>query len=250
MTRHAILMFMYNTTPEQLELSKETFASAMNQDIGPLLMWVVNNGSTKETSDWLRTVRVDEPHSLQIQDIRDNISPIKIGNREAATIYALGYESILCIPNDVILPPNLYRKMAEWPRGMVTASMSADRNFPVSENVVAVNECTPMAVTVMRKWFYDAMVAKDGYLFDEGIFHYASDCDLALRMAACGIRGVQLSIPYFHHGSASWRLATPEVSKEIRDAADKDRRYFQNKWGFTVEAPEYGECTSNINFRG
>jgi hypothetical protein len=250
MKRYPIFMLMYNRTPEQLELSKEAFSSAMAQDIGPLHLWIVNNGSTSETKEWLDSIQVESPHKLTVQHIAENMSPVKVGNRETATIFSLGYETILGLPNDVIVPPNMYRKLEEWPRGLVTASMTGDRNFPVSENVIAVSEATPMAVAMMRKWFYQAMVSKDGYLLDEQLFFYTSDCDLALRMAASGIRGIQLSIPYFHYGSASHRLSTPEVSQEIRSRADHDRALFQAKWGFKVDAPEYGEACGNINFRG
>ena len=57
-----------------------------------------------------------------------------------------------------------------------------------------------MAVMLTRKWAYDALIAKDGFFLDEGFFMYASDCDMALRMASCGIRGVQLDVPYWHYG--------------------------------------------------
>lgn len=250
MTHHPIFFLMYNTTPAQLELTKEAFASLVAQDVGPLHLWVVDNGSNQETREWLNTLTVDSPHKLTIQHHPANISPLKIGNREAATLFSLGYEYMLSAPNDVVLPANFYRKVLEWPRGIVAASMTDDRNFPVSENVIAVNECTPMAVTLMRKWFYQAIVAKDGYLFDEEFELYGSDCDLALRMAACGIRGVQLSMAYYHFGSASHRLATPEISKEITSQADADRRYFELKWGFKVDDAEYGYACNNLNFRG
>jgi hypothetical protein len=69
-------------------------------------------------------------------------------------------------------------------------------------------------------------------------------------MAACGIRGVQLNLPYFHHGSASWRQASPYVAKAITDQADVDRATFERKWGFRVDDERYGECARDINFRG
>ena len=47
-------------------------------------------------------------------------------------------------------------------------------------------------------------------ILDTGFFHYASDCDMALRMASCGIRGVQLDVPYgtmdrLHTGGSAGR---------------------------------------------
>ena len=101
----------------------------------------------------------------------------------------------------------------------MTASQTEDRGFPRFDHARAVSENTPMAVMMTRRWVYDALVVKDGYFFDEGFFNYASDCDLALRLAACGIRGVQLDMQYYHYGSASHRLAPPESG-----AAQRTRR--------------------------
>jgi GT2 family glycosyltransferase len=105
-------------------------------------------------------------------------------------------------------------------------------------------------VVLLRKWVYDALIARDGYLFDPNIFLYVSDCDFALRLASCGIRGVQLDLQYFHYGSASHRMLPPEKARIITNQADIDRAYFEKKWGFKCDALEYGACAQDINFRG
>ena len=114
----------------------------------------------------------------------------------------------------------------------------------------AVSECTPMAVMLMRKWAHDAIVSQYGHFLDEGFVHYASDCDLALRMAGCGIHGVQLDIPFWHYGSATWRLAPEAEGRAMVQQADIDRDYFERKWGFRVDDPLYGQSAADINFRG
>jgi len=90
-----------------------------------------------------------------------------------------------------------------------------------------------------RKWAVDALVARDGYFLDEGMFMYASDVDLKLRMAMVGIRGAQTNISVYHYSSACWRLATPEVSNAINQQANKDRDYFSGKYGFNIGSPEH-----------
>lgn len=107
-----------------------------------------------------------------------------------------------------------------------------------------------MAVALVRKWFYDSLIAKDGYFLDPRYTFYCSDCDMALRMAACGIRGVQLDLQYFHFGSASHKLAPPEIGDAIRREADADRRRFIEKWKFSVDSLEYGAMAQDLNFRG
>ena len=245
---HAVFMMVYNTTAAQLELTIQAIDSVLAQDIGNLDFYIVNNGSDGVTSKYLSD-RWQDKREFFLVTLADNSSPLKIANFWTREIFK-DYEKILGVPNDVILPPNLYRLMDEWPRGFVTASMTGERGFRMFDKATAVNECTPMAVMLTRRWAYEALVAKDGYFLDEGFFHYASDCDLALRMAACGIHGIQLDVEYYHYGSASWRMAIPEVAQQITRQADIDRAYFSSKWGFPVEDELYGKCCGDINFRG
>ena len=141
-----------------------------------------------------------------------NVTPILIANKYLAELFTR-HEYVLGVPNDVILPENLYSQFLKWPRGIVTGSMTDNLNFPLVEEAKAVNECTPMAVVFLRKWAYDALMARDGYFFDPKITIYVSDCDLALRLASCGIRGVQLDLQYYHYGSASHRMLPPEKAR-------------------------------------
>jgi hypothetical protein len=258
MIRHAVISLFYNTTDEQLELSKKALDSVLAQDIGPLKIYAVDNGSTVETMYWLHSmqdVATEQGHRLVIFRRDDNSSPVHNSN-EILRLLFLTYQSVLSVPNDVILPPNAYREMLSWPRGFVSATpiegvpLDQAHTIPRVEKSRAISECTPMCVMLTRKWAYDAIVAKDGYFFDERFDHYCSDCDLALRMAACGIRGVQLDLPVWHFRSASWRMAAPGIGKSITDKADGDREKFAAKWGFQVFDPRYAACARDINFRG
>ena len=244
----AVLMLCYNQTPEQLELTKDALASVLYQDV-PVDIVAFDNGSTYgETHEWLAGLTGS---GVSIILNPNNISPIRVANDMMGILLEdRGYDAILGVPNDVILPPNLLSEMLKCPRGIVTASQTEDRGFPLFETARAVSENTPMAVMLTRRWVYDALVAKDGYFFDEGFFNYASDCDLALRLAACGIRGVQLDMQYYHYGSASHRLAPPESGAAQRHQADADRAYFEKKWGFRVDSLEYGQRPADPNFRG
>lgn len=241
-----IVMIAYNG----LELTKQAVKSALAQDVDALHVKVINNGSTDGTKEWLDG-QVKIYRQLSARHLRRNISPTQIANGEInATFDFDGEGHILAIPNDVILPPNLYTEMLRWPRGFVTASMTGTALYPTVYYGQAISENTPMAVVLIRRWAYMALVAKDGYFLDEGFFHYASDNDLALRMAACGIRGVQLENQYWHYSSATLKLAPREEHLAMCQQADKDREYFEKKWGFKVTDPKYGEMARDINFRG
>jgi hypothetical protein len=249
--RHAVLFLCYNRTPEQLELSQQALDSVLAQDIGPMDIYIVNNGSTEPTKQWLNSLLPGKDENcVQAVHYAENRSPLLIANEMSRKIYE-HYDYVLGVPNDVILPPNAYRLMNEWPRGFISATPVEAGSHPEPvETARAVSECTPMCVMLTRKWAHDAIVAKDGYFFDEKMFLYASDCDLALRMAACGIRGVQLDIPFWHYRSAHWRLLPPLEGRKETLKADADRAYFKLKWGFACDSPEYGERGRDINFRG
>jgi hypothetical protein len=244
-------MICYVTTETQFDLTREAVASVMRQDVdGGVVLWVHDNGSTLSRFwPWLNELPDLYPGRIHLSQSRENESPLRIGNRLMSRVFRED-EYFLGVPNDVILPCNFYRELLKWPVGLVTASMTAEREFPRFESSRAVSTHTPMAVGLFRKWMYDALMAKDGFFFDERYFHYASDLDLSLRMAACGVRGVQLDIQYFHSGSGSWRLADPETARQITSMADVDRARFVERWGFGVSDAAYGEACGDINFRG
>lgn len=243
-----VLFTVYDTTPAQHDLSVAAFESILAQDV-PVHVYALDNGSTHPaTIEWMRSIAAP---NVTVQRYERNESPVKLHNFWLGEIFGrLGHEHILGVPNDVVLPDNCYREFLRWPRGIVTGSMTSSPEPPVVGESRAVNTCTPMAVALLRRWCYEALIAKDGFFFDPRLFHYCSDCDMALRIAACGITGVQLDLQYYHYGSASHKLADWETAEAICSQADDDRRYFEQKWGFTVESPEYSQRAQDINFRG
>lgn len=245
-------MLAFDNVVEQSQLSVQTLETILAQDIGPLDVLLIDNGSslirTWEHFQMVRDLYLDQESDTRVMTVRhsENISPCKLVNRALDYFWKLGHEEVLGVANDVMLPTNMFRLMSGWPRGLVTASETREKNFPRVEVAEAVNECTPAAVALIRKWFYDSLVAQEGHYLDENFFLYASDCDFAVRMAMCGIRGVQLNIPYWHYGSAS-HLLDPNGQK-TRDQADIDRAYFEKKWGFGVSSLEYGKLPGELNF--
>ncbi len=233
-----VVMIAYNN----LALTQKAVESVMAQDIS-VDFYFVDNGSTDGTWEWSET----QPFAYQKRRPK-NESVCKVANEISALVFEKS-DYVLGVPNDVVLPSNCYSQLLRWPRGFVCASDNGQSD-PVVREAHAVSENTPMGVMLTRKWAYDALIVKDGYFLDPGFFHYASDCDMALRMASCGIRGIQLDVPYWHYGSASHRLASQEEGDAMRRQADVDRAYFVKKWGFPVNALEYGQRAGDINFRG
>ena len=236
---NAIVLTCYDRTQSQYDLTLDTLDSAIKQDI-PVDIYLIDNGSTYEP--WVG--KIVPGMSGEILRHPRNESPIKLGNLYAAKLFALGYEHILGMPNDVVLPPNLYRKLLERPEQMVAPNMDGQNPPGIMETVERIHGDLHMAVMLMRKSAYDTLMAKDGYLFDEGMFMYASDCDLKLRIAEAGISTSQLDIQCWHYGGASHRLA-PDAHL-VHEQADRDRTYFTRKWGFSIGSLEYNERISKL----
>lgn len=244
--KNLVLLLAFNNA----DLTMAAIDSVLAQTI-PVQLFVIDNGSTDGT--WERLMGYADPNLTCIRNLT-NIAPTKAANKWLRRLFEDNHH-VLCMGNDIVLPPNFYEEILKWPRGIVAASEIKDRevydehikNIPP---ILAVSENTPMAILLLRKWCYDAVIAKDGYFFDEGMFHYASDCDLALRIASCGIRGIQLSAPYWHYSSASWKTRPAEEQAEANAQANADRQYFICKWGFGVSGLEYGQLAVDINFKG
>jgi glycosyltransferase involved in cell wall biosynthesis len=235
-----ILLIAYNN----LELTKKAVESAINQDI-PITLYLVDNGSTDGTGEWVDDL-AEIYGNVKVTHYEENRSPLKITNELLPFLLpAKGF--VLGMPNDIRLPSNCYSELLKWPRGFVCASDNG-QNDPEVREARAVSENTPMAVMLIRDWAYQAIMDHSGYFFDEGFWMYASDCDLAIRMASCGIRGVQIDTPFWHYSSATLKLADSAEKIVMEIQADADRAYFERKWGFRVDSLEYGRVAEDLNF--
>ena len=251
---HPVLMLVYNTTSAQLDLTRKSIASVLAQDIGPLDFRVEDDGSSQETEDWLAAEGWREfpchPDTRFTWYRRPrNESPIAILNELFARVFQ-SFPYVLIVNNDAIIPANTYSQFLRWPRGIVCATDIGQQDLPAETcEAKPVAEIMPMTVSLLRRWAWEAVLARDGYFFDEGFFCYAADCDLALRVTACGIRGLMLDLPFYHYGSGSHRLATEEVSRAINETADRDRARFARKYGFPVDSWQYGQIVHDLNLR-
>jgi GT2 family glycosyltransferase len=232
-----------------VELTKQACESALAQDVGDVRLWVVDNGSLDQTRRYLADLCSRHDNIIATRNIH-NESPVKVANYIFGEVFDFhSADYVLGIPNDCVLPPNLYRELLKWPRGIVCPTMTDRRDAEPVDEVVAVSEHTPLAVGLVRRWAYEALVSKDGYFLDPRYFFYASDCDLALRIAACGIRGIQVSMPYYHSISATLKNAGKDEAAAMHQQGDVDRAAFVAKWGFAVDAYEYGARAGDINFK-
>lgn len=246
---NAVVMIAYNQTAEQLQLTKDAVASVFTQDVA-VELWLLDNGSTPETAEWMRGLEAPEGHRIEKQYYRENQSPVMLSNRTMATMFSLGHECVFGVPNDVTLPENCLSEMLKCPRGLVAAWMNGEREYKRVESATVVHEDCHLSVAMVRHWCFQAVVSRFGDFLGSKYFLYASDVDLKLRLAVLGIHGAQLDIECWHFGSASWRLAPPVEAAKTHRQADIDRGTFAATWGFGIGSPEHLAALASINFRG
>lgn len=68
---------------------------------------------------------------------------------------------------------------------------------------------------------------------------YAEDCDYHCRMHAAGITAWSVQVPYYHVGSASLLTLSATKRKQVEEQANRNREYFERKWGFSIESDAY-----------
>ena len=245
---------MYNQTPEQLSLSKETLASVLAQDI-PVDVYLIDNGSidhdfiiSESTREW--TARIKEMpgyERVNVATYPSNTSPVKVMNDTLKTLFEF-YDAVLGCPNDVVLPNNLFSEVLRWPQGVVAVGMHGEKPPVIMqhEEVKRVHGDVHMSVSMIRRSAYETLMERDGYFFDEGYFLYCSDCDLKMRLGEAGIPTCQLDILAWHYGGASHRLGHPSQADLVNERTHADRGYFYRKWGFNVGDPQYGAAIAKL----
>ncbi len=233
---NAITVLIYDRTEAQYKLSRAAVESALAQDI-PVDVTIINNGSTCErTKEWLK-----EETSCDVHDFENNLYPMKVSNMLLGYLFGMGHQHILGLPNDIIAPPNLYRKMLEREELLVTPGMHGTNPPAIMEDVKRIHGDIHMSAMLIKRQAYETLMQRDGYFYDEGYFMYASDCDLKMRLE--GIPTAQLDILCWHYGGASHRLA---VGGQPYEQADKDRAYFEKKWGHPIDSEQYGERIAKL----
>lgn len=226
---NAVLMTVYDQTGLQTPITKDAYNSLLAQDI-PVEIHVIDNGSTSiDTLKWLK----DIPNVIRVPI---NRSPLGLMNSALKTLF-IKHDHVLGVPNDIIAPPNLYRRLLEWPHGIVTPGMHGENPPVVMDDITRIHGDVHLSAALIRESAYDVLLAQDGYFFDEGFFMYASDCDLKVRLAKAQVPTAQLDLLCWHYGGASHRLALR--AQDVYKQADTDREYFLKKWGFAIGSPEF-----------
>lgn len=209
-------------------LSQRCIESILQQDI-EIDPFVLNNGSSDDTADWL------DSGSVEHFDSPKNLG-ISAGWNFMLDMFFPEYDFALIANNDTIMPPWFARELVAYNVPLVTGidtSDMADILEPVS----------PHAPLVPYPDFSSYLIRRDTWKkvgrFNTDMFNYCSDCDLHVRAHRVGIDFWKATVRYYHERSSTINLASEQDQRWMNQRADLDREEFQKLYNCQPGTNEY-----------
>lgn len=217
-----------------LYLTKKALATFRTQDIGGLSIYMIDNSSTDGTGPFLQsqrdilTIHGDPPMSVA-----------ESWNTALGFAFHAGADYALVVNNDVELRPDTYSYLVADGGGFVTAIGSNDPgkiNPPYLPPDPSNKRPHPdFSCFLIRKSVWEKVGP-----FDENFkIAYCEDGDYDIRMHKAGIQAYSLDLPFLHHVSMTIKSSPPAEVRKIQVQADRNRKYFEKKWGFHFASAEY-----------
>ena len=222
-----------------LELTKRCIESIRAQDTSDVKIFVLDNGSTDGTIDWIYSQK-DIYTFLRLEN--DGVSAG--WNRLLGILFhckphglhKAGWcaEHVLVVNNDTILAPWTYRKMLEYDAPFVTGVSYTDLDAVMSsENMGSGPTPGPdFSCFLIRRDCWENVGP-----FDENMVHYCSDVDYDIRARKAGIMLQNSHIKFYHERSSTIRLS-PDCAA-IHEQSAKDHEAFRAKYGVLPGQPGY-----------
>jgi GT2 family glycosyltransferase len=237
-------------TKDNLALTKEAIRTFRAQDIGDVKILVIDNESKDSTPNFLNSqpdlfVIFNRPWKSVAASWNQGLN--WLFNRKWAdgnTPLAPMADYALVVNNDVELRPDTYRRLVEDGGEFVTAVGTRDPSkigkgaFPFVFYPPEPKNIRPhpdFSCFLIRRTLYHKVGAFDEHFTPA----FCEDGDYDLRMYKAGIRAYCLDLPFLHHGSATVKNASADEARRICKAADRNREYFKEKWGFEIGSEKY-----------
>lgn len=222
-------------THNNLELTKRAIASLRDQYVACYSM-IVDNGSTDGTQEWIAK------GSRRAEVFQDNAGVSLAWNVGLRKLFGNGYDHVLVLNNDVVIPPWYYSELLNYKVPFVTG-VSVDK-------MEDIKQFRSPSGLVPHPDFSAFLIRRSAWeeigLFDEGMKFYAQDCDYHIRACHEGVPLLAANLPFYHERSSTLKLASPEERADIEAQANADRAFFYKKWGFAVGSEEYQRATQTI----
>lgn len=223
---------VFMLTKNNLQLTRQAVTTAITQELVSFLM-IYDDGSTDGTIEYLRSLSLPEWYGARYYQAQ-GVS--KLWNQGLSYLFSSpGIDRVLVINNDVKLRPDTIRVLSEDGSPFVAAvGVNQPGQFPGGTPTRVRRPHPDFSCFLLRRECWER-VGK----FDESMKIYCSDLDYHIRMHRAGIEAVSIDLPFWHHVSATLKLAEPDEHMRICRQADLDRVAFRAKWGVAAGSPEY-----------
>jgi GT2 family glycosyltransferase len=225
-----------------LALTQSCIRTLKAQTAQPEIL-AINNASTDGTAAWLKAER-----GFWNLSFREPRSVAQCWNAGLSWAFSLqkGTEALV-VNNDTELLLETYQllrdKLARGDCGLVTCVSVRDR-----AQLILLDEPQESA----NPDYSCFMISQETFKrvpFDENfLVAFAEDCDHHVRLHRAGIRAINTSIPFLHHGSMTIKTCPPEEAEAIKRQAEENREYFYQKWGRRIGTRGYNDLFSEETF--
>ncbi len=218
------------------ELTRACIKSVLAQDV-PCEVMVLDNGATDGSGEMLRAW--DDDRITYIAARKPSVAAS--WNFGLEWLFSHGHDAVLVLNNDTELRPDTVRWLLADGGDFVTAVGTTEKAKidppylppdPTKKRPHPDHSCF-----LIRKRAWDLVGP-----FDENFEGaYCEDLDNHIRLHKAGIKAEGLELPFYHVKSATMNIADQALRDEISAKAQRNRDYFQKKWGVGVGTEAYYE---------
>ncbi len=218
------------------ELTRSCIKSVLAQDV-PCEVVVLDNGATDGSGEMLRAWADDRVTYIAAR----KPSVAASWNFGLKWLFGNGHAAVLTLNNDTELRPDTVRWLLADGADFVTAVGTTEKEKinppylppdPTKKRPHPDHSCF-----LIRKRAWDIVGP-----FDENFEGaYCEDLDNHIRLHKAGIKAEALELPFYHVKSATINTADQALRDEISAKAQRNRDYFQKKWGVGVGTEAYYE---------
>lgn len=215
--------------------TKPAIESFLAQDIADVYLLLIDNDESDQH------MQLSEAQICKIFRNRPGLGVAASWNQALRYVFyragAFKSSHALVVNNDVLLRPDTYRWLREDGGGFVTAVgvVEKERMNSGLPSPEAKRPHPDFSCFLIRKWVYELVGS-----FDENfIGAYAEDADYHVRMHKVGVKAYCLDLPFLHYASGTIKTVSSSEAVQIHRQADKNRAYFEKKWGCKIGSEEY-----------